>query len=184
VLAYSAGATALMNTWLFMVHAKLLAYLVMTMLWLSPALLSMLRIRRVKPEDERGACGPHLAHLKPDTRISNIGWSIVLLITGSSLGLLVIAGSTTLLGVFTVGYSIVPWHRIRLCRQRPVWAGLVMCGGGAIVVSIYHRHAQFMFLPIAAWVFGVAALSAFLGTIRKKLPKKQLEKTRPVPVQP
>ena len=173
-----------MNTWLFMVHASLLAYLVLTILWLSPALLLMLRMRRVKPEDDRRLPGAHLAHLKPDTRISNIGWPIVLLLTGGSLGFLVLAGSTALLGVFAVSYSIVPWHRIRLCRQRPVWAALVMCGGGALVVFIYHRHAQFMFLPIAAWVFGVAALSAFLGTIRKKLPRKQPEKTRPVPVQP
>jgi hypothetical protein len=174
-----------MNAWLFMVHASLLAYLVMTILWLSPALLLMLRMRRVKPEDEVGPPrDPYLAHLTPDISISNIGWPIVLLITGSSLGLLIVAGSATLLGISAVGYSIVPWYRIRLCRQRPVWAGLVMCGGGAIVVSAYHRHAQFMFLPIAAWVFGVVALSALLGTIRKRLPRKQPEKTHPVPVQP
>lgn len=168
-----------MSTWLSMVHASLLAYLLMTMLWLSPALLTMLRIRRAKPEG-----GALRVHLKPNTRISGIGWPIVLLIAGSGLGLLVIAGSTVLLGVFAIGCSIPPWHRIGLCRQRPVLSSLVMCGGGAIVVAIYHRLIDFMFLPIAAWVLGVCALSTFLGTTRKKLPRKQPEKAVPVQAQP
>jgi hypothetical protein len=63
-------------------------------------------------------------------------------------------------------------------------ASLVICGGGAIVVAIYHRHTDFMFLPIAAWVLGVGALSTFLGTTRKKLPGKQPEKAVPVQAQP
>lgn len=180
VLACSAGGAALMNSWLFMVHASLLAYLVVTILWLSPALLSMLGVRRAKHEGEHALP----AHLEPDTGISSIGWSIVLLITGSSLGLLVLAGSTVLLGVFAVGCSLVPWHRVRLCRQRPVLASLVMCGGGAIVAAIDHRHVEFMFLPIAAWVLGVTALSAFLETTRKRLSRKQPEKTVPVPARP
>lgn len=165
VLTYSAGGAALMNTWLFVVHASLRAYLLMTMLWLTPALLTILRIQRAKPES-----GSLRVHLKPDTRISSIGWPIVLLITGSGLGLLVVAGSTVMLGVFAIGCSILPWHRIGLCRQRPVLASLVICGGGAIVVAIYHRHIDFMFLPIAAWVLGVGALSTFLGTTRKNCP--------------
>jgi hypothetical protein len=168
-----------MNTWLFMVHASLRAFLLMTMLWLSPALLTMLRIRRAKPED-----GLLLVHLKPDNRISSIGWPIVLLITGSGLGLLVVAGSTVLLGVFAIGCSILPWHRIGLCRQRPLLASLVICGGGALVVAIYQRNIDFMFLPIAAWVLGVGALSTYLRTTRKKLPRKQSEKVVPVQAQP
>jgi hypothetical protein len=169
-----------MNTWLFVVHASLRAYLLMTMLWLTPALLTMLRIRRAKPEGEDS----RPIHLKPVTAISSIGWPIVLLITGSSLGLLVVAGSTVLLGVFAIACGFAPWHRISLCRQRPVWASLVMCGGGAIVVTVYHRHVGFMFLPIAAWVLGMGAMSVFLGTTREKLPKKQPEKAVPAPAQP
>lgn len=169
-----------MNTWLFMVHASLLGYLTMTILWLSPALLSMLRIRRAKREGEDAL----FIQLAPDTRISRIGWPIVLMITGSGLGLLVVAGSTVLLGVFAIGCGLAPWYRIRFCRQRPVWASLVMCGAGAIVVTVHYHRVGFMFLPIAAWVLGVAALGALLGTSQEKLPRKKSKKVDPVPVQP
>ncbi|MFS2027856.1 hypothetical protein [Massilia sp. CT11-137] len=169
----------MMNTWLFMVHASLLAYLLMTILLLSPALLSMLRIRRAKSEGGDAL----LVHVKTDTGISNIGWPIVLLMTGSSLGLLIVLGSTVLLGVFAIGCSMVPWYRIRLCRERPVWAGLIMCGGGAIVIAIYRHYVGFMFLPLAAWILGVAALSVLLGSTPKKLPGKQSEQADPVPAE-
>lgn len=180
VLAYSAGAAALMNTWLFMVHASPLAYLLMTILLLSPALLSMLRIRRGKSEGEDAL----LVRVLAGTGISSIGWPIVLLITGSSLGVLVVVGSTVLLGVFAIGCSVVPWYRIRLCRERPVWASLIMWGGGAIVVAIYRHHVGFMFLPLAAWTLGVAALSALLGPTPEKRPGKQPERADPVPAEP
>jgi hypothetical protein len=169
-----------MNTWLFMVHASPLAYLLMTILLLSPALISMLRIRRAKSEGDDAL----LIRVMADTRVPSIGWPIVLLVTGSSLGLLIVVGSTVLLGVFAIGCSIVPWYRIRLCRERPVWASLIMCGGGAIVVAIYRHDVGFMFLPLAAWTLGVAALSALLGTTPKNLPRKQPEKADPVPVEP
>jgi hypothetical protein len=183
VLAYSASGAALMNTWLIMVHANLLPHLLLTLLWLSPAVLSMLRIRRAKLENGREV--PRLVvHLRPDTRIAGIGWPIVLLITGCSLGLLVVAGSAVLLGVFAIGCSIVPWSRVRLCRQRPVSASLVMCSGGACVVALYRQDVEFMFLPIAAWVLGMAALGVLLGTTRKKLTGKPPENADPVPVRP
>jgi len=169
-----------MNTWLFMVHASPLAYLLMTILLLSPALVSMLRIRRAKSEGEDAL----IAYVKADIGVSSIGWPIVLLITGSGLGLLIVAGSTALLGVFAIGCSIVPWYRIPLCRERPVWASLIMCSGGAIVVAMYRHYVGFMFMPLAAWVLGVGALSALLGTTPKKLPRKQPEKADPVPAEP
>lgn len=149
-----------MNTWLFMVHASLLACLLTTILWLPLVLLSMLRIRRTKSE---GVDAPFVP-VKADTGVSGIGWPIVLLITGSSLGLLIVVGNTVLLGVFAIGCSIIPWYRIRLCRERPVRAGLIMCAGGAIVVATCRHYVGFMFLPIAAWALGVAALCALLGT--------------------
>jgi hypothetical protein len=169
-----------MNTWLFMVHARLLAHLLVTILWLSPALVSLLRIRRAKSEAEDAL----IAYVKADIGVSSIGWPIVLLITGSSVGLLIVAGSTALLGVFAIGCGMVPWYRIRLCRERPVWASLIMCGGGAIVVAIYRHHVGFMFLPLAAWTLSVTALIALLGTTPKKLPRKQPERAEPVPAEP
>jgi hypothetical protein len=169
-----------MNTWLFLVHASLFAYLLMTLLWLSPALVSMLRIRRTTSEGKDALP----VHVKADNGVSSIGWPIVLLITGSSLGLLIVVGSIVLLGVFAIGCSMVPWYRIRLCRERPVWASLIMCGGGAIVVAIYRHHVGFMFLPFAAWILDVAALSALLGSTPTKLPKKQPEGADPVPAEP
>ncbi|MFL6635860.1 MAG: hypothetical protein ACJ8HJ_26470 [Massilia sp.] len=180
VLAYSAGGAALMNTWLYMVHARLLAYFLMTILWLSPAFLSMLRIRRTTSECKDAL----LAHVKADTGVSSIGWPIVLLITGSTLGLLIVVGSTVLLGVFAIGCTMIPWYRIRLCRERPVLASLIMCGGGAIVVAVYRHHVGFMFLPLAAWILGVAALSALLGATPKKLPGKQPDRADSVPAEP
>jgi hypothetical protein len=169
-----------MNTWLLMVHGSLFAVLLMTTLWLPLIVLSMLRIRRTRSQ---GMDVP-LVHVKADTGVSSIGWPIVLLITGCSLGLLILAGSTVLFGVFAIGCSIVPWYRIRLCRERPVRASLIMCGGGAIVVVIYHHDVGFMFLPLAAWILGVAALSALFVTTPKKLPGKQPERADPVPAEP
>ncbi|PQO98138.1 hypothetical protein C5614_12305 [Massilia phosphatilytica] len=170
----------MMNAWLFMVHASLSAYLLMTILWLPLVLLSMLRIRRSTSE---GVHAP-LVNVKADTGVTSIGWPIVLLITGSSLGLLIVGGSTVLLGVFAIGYSIVPWYRIRPCRERPVRASLVMCGGGAIVVAIYRHHVGFVFLPLAAWILGVAALLALLASTPKKLSGKQPARAAPVPAEP
>lgn len=180
VLAYSVGGAALMNTWLFMVHTSLLACLLFTIPWLSLAFLSMLRIRRTKSESEAGL----LVHLRADTGASSFAWPIVLLIIGTSLGLLIVMGSAVLLGVFAIGCSIIPWYRICLCRERPVWASLIMCSGGAIVVAIYRHDVEFMFLPLAAWILSVAALSAFFGTIPKQLPRKQPERADPVPAEP
>jgi hypothetical protein len=180
VLAYSAGGAALMNTWLFMVHASPLACLLATILWLSPAFLSMLRIRRTKSEGKDALLAP----IEADTGVAGIGWPIVLLITGSILGLLIVAGSIVLLGAVAIGCSIVPWYRIRLCRERPVLACLIMCGGAAIVVAIYRHAVGFMFLPLAAWALGVAALSALFGTTPKKLPRKQPGRTDSVLAEP
>jgi hypothetical protein len=169
-----------MNTWLLMVHGSLLAYVLMTTLWLPLILLSMLRIRRARSQ----GMDAQLVHVDADTGVSSIGWPIVLLITGCSLGLLIVAGSTVLFGVFAIGCSIVPWYRIRLCRERPVRASLIMCGGGAFVVAIYRHDVGFMFLPLAAWILGVAALSALFVTTPKNLPRKQNEQADPAPAEP
>jgi hypothetical protein len=140
----------------------------------------MLRIRRTTSE----SVDAPLVHVKTDTGVSSIGWPIVLLITGSGLGLLIVLGSTVLLGVFAIGCGIVPWYRLRLCRERPVRASLIMCGGGAIVVAIYRPYIGFMFLPLAAWTLGVAALITLLVSTPKKLPRKQPERADAVPAEP
>lgn len=168
-----------MSAWLFMVHASLCAYVLMSMLWLSPAFLSMRLIRRKKSEDEDDL----LVYVEAGTRVSSVGWALLLLITGASIGLLIVVGSMVLLGVFAVGCSIVPWYHIRLCREHPVPASLIMWSGGAIVVAIYHHYVEFMFLPLAAWALGVAALSALLRTVPKNLRKKQPERADAVPAE-
>lgn len=172
VLAFSAGGAALMNTWLAMAHASMAGHLVTTIPWLSLALLSLMRIRRTRPDDKR------------DSGVSGMGGTIVLLIAGGAVGLLVLAGSAVVLGVCAIGCSFAPWHRIRFCRRHPVSASLLPCGGGALVLAIHRHDVEFMFLPIAAWILGMTGLIALLGTTRKTLPAKQAEKTAAAPVQP
>jgi hypothetical protein len=180
VLAFAAGGAALMNTWLSMVHASLPGRLVTTLPWLSLVLLAVLRLRRAQREARERLSVDH----KEETVTSGIGWSAALLIAGVVVGLLVLEGNAVLLGVVAIGYTFAPWDRIRLCRQRPVRAGVLICGGGALVLAICRHDVAFMFLPIAAWILGMSSVIALLGTTRMKLPAQQPEKNGGVPVQP
>lgn len=169
-----------MSTWLSMVHASLPGRLVTTLPWLSRALLALLRFRRAQREAPERLSVDH----KEETLTSGIGWSAALLIAGGVVGLLVLEGSAVLLGVFAIGYVFAPWHRIWICRQRPVWAGLLPCAGGAFVLAMPGQEVEFMFLPIAAWILGMSGLIALLATTRRKLPAQQPGKTGIAPVQP
>lgn len=164
-----------MNIWLSMVHVSLPGRLLITMPWLSLAVLSMLLHYRTPPRP--------LDDKKADI-ISSIGWSILLLIAGGVIGLLVLQGSTVLIGIFAASYSCAPWHRLRLCRQHPVSASLLMCGGGALVLTIYRHHVEFMFMPIAAWILGVSSFIALLKVTQKQPTARQPENKGALPVQP
>lgn len=180
VLAFSIGGGMLINTWLSMAHASLRWRLMATIPWLSLAVLSMLRMRRANLEDTD--VSPRDA--RPGSVISNTGCAMVLLIAGSVIGFLVAAENMMLLGLFTTAYGFAPWYRMSMCRQHPGWAVLSMCGGGALVLYIYRDAIHLMSLPVAAWIFGMSGLTAFVGTTRRKMPSKQPGKMDALPVQP
>lgn len=180
VLAFSIGGGVLINTWLSMVHAGLRWRLVATIPWISLALLSMLRMRRAKLEDT----DVPLRRARPGSGISNIGCAIVLLVAGSVIGFLVAAGNIILLALFTTTCSFAPWYRMPICRQHPGRAVVLMCGGGALVLGIYRDAIHLMSLPVAAWIFGMSGLAAFVGTTRRKAPSERPGKMDALPVQP
>jgi hypothetical protein len=171
-LAYAAGGAALMNAWLSLFHANVIGHVAATIPWLCLALLSALRMPPGTPDDAH-------ANLPAGT-----GWPIVLPLAGGAVGLLVAAGSSLLLGVVAIGCSFAPWQRIRLCRQRPILASLVMCAGGAAVLVLCRHAVDVMFLPVAAWILGMSGLVALLGTPRKARPAQRPAQADSVPARP
>lgn len=177
-LTLSIGGGLLMETWLFIIHAGLPMRLVGAMPWLSLGILAVLRKRR----STSCTMGVSAEHAMPASIVSNAGWAIVLLVVGGGLGFLIMAGGALVLMTFTTACGFMPWHRIRLCRQQPGRASLIMCSGGAIVLGFPHTCVDSMFLPIAAWALGMSSLVTFTRTMRPQTFRRKAAEANAAPV--
>jgi hypothetical protein len=93
---------------------------------------------------------------------SNAGWGMLLLLTGSILGQLVLWGWVTPLLAFAIGVTFVPWSRIPLCRRHFLVSISLIATGAGFYFLIAGSALSSMQLAFSASAFWMACLHAYL----------------------
>jgi hypothetical protein len=94
----------------------------------------------------------------PPLRLHALGWYVLLIAVGVSIGVLVSAGSVLLLGVVPALTYLFPWTRIPVCRARFVVSSLVMLAGAIVWIVTQSRSVQSLYFMIAAWILYVPSV--------------------------
>lgn len=163
-LVFSLGGWALSETAILSGHFGLRSHLVPTLLGLylvSTSTRQMKLPRHLMPA--QAAPAPQGS----SPLASQAGWSLLLLTAGLLMGLLIMGGSTLVLGMTAFALTLAPWSRISFCRERMVGASLVMCAGMALPLLLAHRRIDTIFLLVSGWLFWGCATYAVLGRIGK-----------------
>jgi hypothetical protein len=87
----------------------------------------------------------------PMSRAQALGWYLVLLALGVSIGVLFSEGSAVLLGTVAALSYLLPWARIPVCRDRFVVSSLVMLAG-AFAWSVTRSRPDPLYCMIATWL--------------------------------
>jgi hypothetical protein len=86
------------------------------------------------------------------SRSRALGWGLLLVAAGASIGVLVSAGSVLLVGMAVPFTYLLPWAKIPMCRRRFAVSSLAMLAGAIAWVVIRGRPAQPLYFMIAAWM--------------------------------
>jgi hypothetical protein len=160
---FSLTGWAFIEVWLIGRHVSPRTHLVPALIALYLALSS---IRRSKLAREDFRREDHLPAPQWDKLgAKQLGWALILLFAGATMGALIGTNSMFFVGIGAVGLSYVPWSRVPLCRDHLIVASLAMCTGMALPMLITYRNLDLIFPLLTAWVFWTCAVFTVLGQI-------------------
>lgn len=151
-LVFSLTGCALLETWLFTMHASLPGHALALMAGLSLVFLSL----RHSPVHTDFRSRRHRPFLGIDA-----GYAFLLFAIGSLIGLFILSNATLALAVLVL-LSFIPWSRLPLCRHHFFTAATLTWAGIMLVLFIGRHEIRPMFLPLASWVSWTCACFALL----------------------
>lgn len=154
---FSVVGWALIQTWCVAVAAPIVFQALAALIGICLAALGRRRYRLHWP-----ALPPEQQRSNRTRKILDAGCCLLLLITGSILGQLVLAGWMFQLFIFGLGMTFVPWSRFPFCRRNFLVSGILFGAGVAYLLIFSAVPADSVRLLVAAWTLWSVALCALL----------------------
>lgn len=162
-LAFSLSGWLLAGAGLLSVHAGLRAHLISTLMALYLVFCSTKRLKLAQQFLHERPGSP--ATQRSSSAAVQVAWALLPLMTGVLVGVLILGGSTVLLGLATCVFTFVPWSRVPICRDRIVVASVLMCIGMGLPMLVARHPISPIFLFICAWLLWLCATFAIFNRI-------------------